>query len=554
MKSSWLRLIIFLGSFAGLFGTTACTADLEIPQGIVLDCEDGADCPEGSSCSELEDGSGNVCVTTDEPSCGNGVIETGEACDDGNRENGDYGSADCLLETSVCGDGNRETGEVCDHDGEIDGWYCNDDCLSFRKDCGDGFVAVSSDGRTGELCDEGSENTDSYQLSPGCLSDCSGYGSYCGDGEHDVEAGEACDDGNSLLDGATETNPDGNGCSATCTRLGSCGDGLVQYGFEDCDDSNTVLESCLYGQESCYVCNGSCALEVGETSFCGDGVVSSSNDEVCDSGPVLCAEISSAFISGSATCSECDYWDTSGCTVDTTNPEKMTEIPGGLFWQGCDDSPGSGQAWCLSFSVPYHETQIDSFFMGTYEVTVLQYRACVDSGACSDEGVGDEMFPQGGQTSPEACNYNSLGRDNHPMNCVLWQEAKDYCAWVQQRLPTSAEWEKGSRGTDGRSYPWGNSPDPSCTHVVISNNSTEPGGEGCGEGTTQEVGTKPLGLSPYGLHDMGGNVAEWTADWFSNNYFCAGNDATYADPFEDCSSSSSLSDDVVTNPQGVPFG
>jgi cysteine-rich repeat protein len=130
--------------------------------------------------------------------CGNGVVEIGETCDDGNGVPGDGCDGLCQLEVAppFCGDGSADAGEECDDGNMTSGDGCSAMCVveAPAPFCGDGSI------NAGEECDDG--NTASGD---GCSAECFVEGPECGDGS--VDAGEQCDDGNQLS---------GDGCSMTC--------------------------------------------------------------------------------------------------------------------------------------------------------------------------------------------------------------------------------------------------------------------------------------------------------------------------------------------------
>lgn len=146
------------------------------------------------------------------------------------------------------------------------------------------------------------------------------------------------------------------------------------------------------------------------------------------------------------------------------------------------------------------EFRLDTYYIGRHEVTVGQFKTCVDDGGCRPEDKVD------------------LHAERHyPVTNVSWREALEYCAWLESRLkesnassavkealtrgwrvslPSEAEWEKAARGTDGRIYPWGHWPDRTKANYESSG--------------LRPVGAMKCGDCVYGLQDMIGNVWEWT--------------------------------------------
>ncbi len=180
----------------------------------------------------------------------------------------------------------------------------------------------------------------------------------------------------------------------------------------------------------------------------------------------------------------------------TPIPPGMVYIPGGPFVMGTDQVDTEHRAAEYGIIKPWYEDEhpahavnIPAFYLDKYEVTNADYQVFVR--ATQQRPPSD----WGGSRHPP-------GRARHPVTSVTWDDADAYCRWAGKRLPTEAEWEKAARGFEGRLYPWGDRFEQDRANLGGARNGTA------------AVGSYPDGQSPMGVHDLAGNVWEWTADWY----------------------------------------
>jgi formylglycine-generating enzyme required for sulfatase activity len=171
----------------------------------------------------------------------------------------------------------------------------------------------------------------------------------------------------------------------------------------------------------------------------------------------------------------------------------MVLIPTGEFWMG-----GDGPI-ALDDERPRHKVWVDAYFMDLYEVTTIRYAAFLAASGRAAPWLWDSV--------------NLQLHGNRPVIGVDWEDAEAYCRWAGKRLPTEAEWERAARGTDARSYPWGNA----APTAEFANHAL--GARFSYSQVLTPVGQYEKGKSPFGLYDLAGNVWEWVQDWYGTTYY-----------------------------------
>jgi len=207
-------------------------------------------------------------------------------------------------------------------------------------------------------------------------------------------------------------------------------------------------------------------------------------------------------------------------TIREADGMTQLALPGGTFLQGStDEDVRAGielcqqhytpcNAWYYEREYPQHEVKISPFLIDQSEVSNQQFRRCIEAGSCAEPLVCKKGDPT--IADPQ--------KADHPVVCVSWEDARNYCEWVGGRLPTEAEWEYAIRGEESLMFPWGdefigsnlNYCDVNCGQVHADQRFDD------GYIKTAPVGSFAAGRSGSGLYNMAGNVSEWVDDWYGD--------------------------------------
>lgn len=259
----------------------------------------------------------------------------------------------------------------------------------------------------------------------------------------------------------------------------------------------------------------------------------------------------------------------------------MVWVPGGEFVMGATDDEGRPDEY------PAHRVKVNGFWMDETEVTNARFREFVEATgyvttaekAPKWEEMKQQLPPgtpkphdsllvasslvftppdhsvplnnaaqwwswvkDADWKHPEGQGSSIEGKDDHPVVHISWDDANAYAKWAGKRLPTEAEWEFASRGgLDDNKYPWGDEDIESGKPKANTWQGTFPNKNTDWDEYGFSAPVKSFSPNGYGLYNMAGNVWEWCADWYRNDYYAqlknkntenpAGPDDSY-DPME----------------------
>lgn len=194
----------------------------------------------------------------------------------------------------------------------------------------------------------------------------------------------------------------------------------------------------------------------------------------------------------------------------------MVLLPAGRFQMGSSDEDALAaylqcqrEPWAhrceptmFGDELPPRVITLSAYWIDRSEVTVAEYRRCVDLGRC--------------QAPPYESGASRFARADFPVSLVTWNDARRYCEFRGARLPTEAEFERAARGTRARSYPWGEYYNSHfANHGRLGWDRTS---DVDGFAELAPVGSLPWGATPEGIQDLAGNVAEWVSDRYQSPY------------------------------------
>lgn len=180
----------------------------------------------------------------------------------------------------------------------------------------------------------------------------------------------------------------------------------------------------------------------------------------------------------------------------------MVLVPAGSFIMGTEYRAGNER--------PAHSVTLDAYYIDQFEVTNAAFAQFLNAKGNQMEGLAN--WTEANDPDLHIHEVDGVwqvdpGYENYPMNEVTWYGARAFCEWRGARLPTEAEWEKAARGTDERTFPWGET--ISCENANYA---------GCFHESVP-VDSFPESVSPYGAYNMAGNMMEWVADWYDIEYY-----------------------------------
>jgi len=194
----------------------------------------------------------------------------------------------------------------------------------------------------------------------------------------------------------------------------------------------------------------------------------------------------------------------------------MLRVPGGRFVMGSSLQAIMGAAELCQRDAPtevcrprtfageqfQHTVELSGYWLDRTEVTVAEYDRCVEQHRCS--------------APPYAAGADRFRKPEYPVSLVAWEDARKFCTWRGARLPAEAEFERASRGSAGRQFPWGN-----LYNSRVSNHGRYGVADTDGRDGFEElapVASYPEGRTPDGFVDLAGNVAEWVSDRYAPAY------------------------------------